>query len=264
MGEIPCFQTADSLQNQRAFEEHLVTSHSGHHAGEVIKTSSSASKATHSPVPVTLQEQSLKNPLPVTLISQSLQKPILVQNAGGPDWVSISAIILAALAVIVAIRQAHLAKKDLKTSLEALKLQLEALAPKPSFEFRANGESHLLKARREFPIDIELFIVNNGSGRATPPLQFEVAIPTEWNITGIGENHISPGTLQTGRIPGYPGQYRLFSTPTASGLESDTAAFLGILGKSYIPKGRYFLLSRVIEGSKRHAYSRIVVECEYP
>ena len=238
---------------------------------------SDISNISHNPVPVTLQAQSLKSPLPVTVIDQTLKNPvpvtisgqtlktpIPVQNTCGPDLISVWALIAAGFAILVALRQAHLAKKDLKTGLEALRIQLEELKPKPSFEFRANGETQLLKARRESPINIELFIVNSGNGPAQAPLSFEVAIPEELNVTGSGNGLILIGNSELGRIPGYPGQYRIISTVSVGRLESDTAAFLGTLDNTYVPKGRFFLLCRVIENQKRHAYSRVVVECDYP
>jgi hypothetical protein len=142
------------------------------------------------------------------------------------------------------------ARESLRIADSSLAMQKEAIAPKPAFALRVNGEEERLEARRERPTDYEISLVNVGNADAPGDIYIDIYVPTEWNVTGGG---IMIDRSQQGSVPSYPGQYWHIALKINGDLAAGSIAYVGILGKVFVPGGTWSLLWRVRTGDGRNA-----------
>jgi hypothetical protein len=157
------------------------------------------------------------------------------------------------------------AKKDYEAARESLQIadrslamQQEAIAPKPEFVLCINGEEARLEARREQPTDYDISLVNVGNADAPGEVRVDIYVPTEWNVTGGG---IMIDRSKRGSVPSYPGEYWHIPLKINGDLVADSIAYIGVLGKVYVPGGIWSLIWRVHVGDVTQRYRRVVVSC---
>lgn len=217
---------------------------------------------TYQPARVSLQ---VATPIPVHVIGNA-PDVIAVDSL----WISVSALVvsvvtLAAIAwqICLAYNGNLWAKRDYGISKKSLDLQKEAVKARPKYVLRVNGEDSCLEVQPNVQLDLDIFIVNEGTADGRPTI--ELGIPEKWQPTRFEDGNIKIDGLKRQTIPSFGNlKYYHYEMQATSNLRVTDDLHVGRLGKVFVPPGKWSLLWRARDTSESMPYCRVIVRSQAP